>query len=114
MIPAGEEMTDPARNQRRYDRRDAKIPASLEFEWGSLEGTIENIAEGGIFFVTETLEGAVIEGDRLNVRFSDDRGSTRSLGGAILRVERYFHDGDLYRAFAVRFDEPYREPSESR
>ena len=53
----------PSENLRRHPRRTLELPARLHLDWGQLEGTIENIGEGGAFFVTDTLEGAVAEGD---------------------------------------------------
>jgi len=95
-------------NQRRHPRMEARIPAWAELAWGALEGNIENIAEGGAFFVTDTLEGAVDVGERVEMRFRDpDSAEEVRLAGSVLRLERYFHEGEVFRAFAVRFDEPY-------
>ena len=69
IAPETREMNRPAQNQRRSDRRPTRLPAVLAFPWGELDGTIENIAEGGAFFVTGTLEGAAEVGDRLTVAF---------------------------------------------
>ncbi len=95
----------PSTNQRRYPRRESSLPARVEFSWGEIEGTIENIGEGGVFFVTETLEGRVEPEDRAHVRFEGER-----VPGTVVRVERYFHDGRVYRALAVRFDTPLSRP----
>jgi hypothetical protein len=96
--PAGE-------NQRRHVRHTARLPAVLAFEWGELQGTIENIGEGGVFFVTGVLEGAAQAGDRATLRFSAVDREPRTIRSEVLRVERYFHEGDLFRAFALRFRE---------
>ena len=73
---------------------------------GPLDGRLENIGEGGAFFVTDTLEGSVEVGDRLVVEFELEE-EPKKLPGAVLRVERYFHDGELFRAFAVKFEQPF-------
>ncbi len=93
-------------NLRRNVRRTVRLPARLEFPWGHLQGRIENIAEGGGFFVTGTLEGVVALGDSVFVCLGDSPGAERRVPAEVLRMERYFHEGDLYRAFALRFREP--------
>ena len=97
----------PASNQRRHSRRPTELSAELAFDWGTLEGVIENVGEGGAFFVTDTLEGTVVVGDRLELEFHDrEFGGETRFPGAVLRVDRYFHEGELYRSLAIRFERP--------
>jgi hypothetical protein len=114
--PAGDSGADPSaappsppahdQNQRLHPRRSTRLPASLSFSWGELAGTIENIGAGGVFFVTGTLEGAIDVGDRAALRFTAPDGAHRCMASDVLRVERYFFEGDLFRALALRFREP--------
>ncbi len=88
---------------RRFPRSSMRAPASLIFEWGELEGNIENIGEGGLYFVTDTWEGPVAVGDSMTAVFTvPDQGEQRRVA-EVLRVERYFHAGELFRSFAIRF-----------
>jgi len=101
-------MIPPTENQREHPRRVARLAARVVFSAGHLDGTIENIAEGGAFFVTDTWEVAVEEGDGVSVEFREaEDAEPARVAGRVLRVERYFHEGDLYRAFAIKFEEPY-------
>ena len=91
-------------DQRRSRRTSVRTPASLIFEWGELEGNVENIGEGGLYFVTDTWEGPVAVGDSMTAVFSlPDQPEEQRRLAEVLRVERYFHDGELFRSFAVRF-----------
>ncbi|MHC4861396.1 MAG: PilZ domain-containing protein, partial [Planctomycetota bacterium] len=84
----------PGGDLRRHPRLTLRLPSTLHLEGETLDGRIENIGEGGAFFVTDTLEGSVEEGDRLDVAFEFDSESHR-VPGVVLRVERYFHEGEL-------------------
>jgi hypothetical protein len=98
-------------NLRRHPRKTIRLPARLDLEGDPLEGRIENIGEGGAFFVTDTLEGSVEEGDILHLEFELE-GAAHRPAGIVLRVERYFHEGELFRAFAIKFEEPFTPPAE--
>lgn len=99
-------MNNP--NLRRYPRRTARITARVDFGWGTLEGTIENIGEGGVLFVTDTLEGSVEVGDHAEVRFHPLPDAEESnVPGEVLRVERDFLAGEILRTLAIRFDHPF-------
>jgi len=98
-------------NLRRHPRKTIQLPARLDLDGDRLEGRIENIGEGGAFFVTDTLEGSVEEGDILHLEFALG-GADRRQAGIVLRVERYFHEGELFRAFAIKFEEPYLPAAE--
>lgn len=90
---------------RRFPRALIRTPGRLVFEWGELEGTVENLGEGGLYFVTDTWEGPVAVGDAVTTvfRWPEDAGEQRRTA-EVLRVERYFHEGELFRSFAVRFN----------
>ena len=99
---------DQQKNLRRHPRRTTQVAARLVFSWGVLDGSVENIGEGGIFFVTDTWEGRVEVGDRLTVEFpTPEEVEVNGFGGQVLRTERYFHRGEIFRAFAIRFESPY-------
>ena len=95
------------RNLRRYPRKTTRIEARVVLDRVELDGRIENIGEGGVFFVTDTLEGVVTEGDRAEIRFTPE-GSDREtrVRGEVLRVERDFHEGEILRTLAIRFERP--------
>ena len=91
---------------RRFPRSSVRIPGRLIFDWGELEGNVENIGQGGMYFVTDTWEGPVAVGDAMTAIFAHPEESAEQRRLAeVLRVERYFHDGELYRSFAIRFQE---------
>jgi hypothetical protein len=93
-------------------RRSIRVPAELFFPWGTLGGVIENIGEGGAFFVTDTLEGPVTEGDELELRFvPPEEEIERVYDARVLRVDRYFHEGEVFRSFAIRFERPAAPPT---
>jgi len=99
---------DQQKNLRRHPRRTTRIAARLIFPWGTLDGSVENIGEGGIFFVTDTWEGRVDVGDKMTVEFpTPEEVEVTGFGGQVLRTERYFHEGEIFRAFAIRFEAPY-------
>ena len=99
--------------QRRSPRSSVRIPGRLIFDWGELEGNVENLGEGGIYFVTDTWEGPVAVGDAMTAVYTfpvqpeepREPEEQRRLA-VVLRVERYFHEGELFRSFAIRFDGP--------
>jgi hypothetical protein len=92
-----------ADNLRRYIRRSERADARIRLSWGTLEGTVENIGEGGAFFATDTMEGIVEVGTPVELEVSRSDGDFTATG-TVLRFERYLHEGLVYRAFAIRFD----------
>ena len=60
----------PAENLRRHPREATRISARVVIDEHPLEGSVENIGEGGAFFVTDTLEGGVEVGDRVTLELS--------------------------------------------
>ena len=94
--------------RRVHSRRASDLRATLSHEGRSMDGVIENIGEGGVFFATETLEMLLDHGSHVEVRFPcrrDGEESVCELGGTVLRAERYFDGTKVVRAFAIKFDE---------
>jgi hypothetical protein len=97
-----------AANRRIHSRRSVHVPARLSHGTDAVEGTIENIGEGGIFFATHNLEIDVDEGAVGTISFRWVRNGTAESverTGTILRTERYFDGEAVVRAFAMKFDE---------
>ena len=95
-------------NRRTHSRRGASIEARLSHDSESVEGTVENIGEGGVFFATTNLELCVDEGSAVSISFvvaKDGSSVTIERTGSILRAERYFDGAGVVRAFAIKFDE---------
>ena len=93
-----------AKDLRHHPRRTETARARIRLSWGLLEGTVENVGEGGAFFATDNLEGTVSVGEQveLEIRRSD---GYLAAAGTVLRLERYMHEGTVYRAFAIKFDD---------
>jgi len=102
-------MPEPSSDERRvFPRRASDIQATLSHEDRSMEGVVENIGEGGVFFATETLEFLLDHGAQVSVKFNCLRAGVteaHKLPGTILRTERYFDGTKVVRAFAVKFDD---------
>jgi hypothetical protein len=102
-------MTPSDNDERRvHPRRPSELPASLSSDGDRLEGVVENIGEGGVFFATETLEVVLEHGTRVGVAFTCNRNGRSEqieLPGTVLRTERYFDGTKVVRAFAIKFDE---------
>ena len=93
-------------NERRHPRTRTDISAVVEFAGRAVEGIVENLGKGGAFFATDSLEEAVESGGAVTLRYRDpETGAERVHTGSVLRIERYFHEGGLYRALAIRFDD---------
>src|SRR5204863_7560466 len=95
-------------NRRIHSRRKASVAARLTRQVDSVDGTIENIGEGGVFFATEDLELQVEEGSEVVLGFrcrQHGTDTTIQRAGCVLRTERYFDGESVVRAFAIKFDE---------
>ena len=97
-----------SQDRRIHTRHKSKLPARL-LRGGDLtiEGHIENIGRGGVFFATETLEGVIEDGSPVTIEFEGSRDGAPlpcSIRGAVLRTERYFDGHAVVRAFAVKFE----------
>ncbi len=100
-------MTD---ERRVHARKPVEVPATLATDGESVEGIIENIGQGGVFFATEVLEVIVDEGSQVTLRFTGEKGGESleyDLAGTVLRAERYFDGTRVVRAFAVKFDDEF-------
>ncbi len=101
-------MNTASHDRRIHARTKARITARLSQGREAVEGVIENIGEGGVFFATEELEVIVDEASPVALEFTGRHGSeptTLRRTGRVLRTERYFDGQNVVRAFAVRFDE---------
>jgi hypothetical protein len=95
-------------NRRIHTRRKSRIAGRLAQSGTAVEGHIENIGEGGVFFATEDLELALEEGSDVLVEFDCVRAGSPTRverKGVVLRTERYFDGESVIRAFAIKFDE---------
>lgn len=102
-------MKSPDNDERRvHPRRPSELPGTLTSDGDRLEGVIENIGEGGVFFATETLEVVLEHGTRVQVAFScvrSGKSERHDRPGTVLRTERYFDGAKVVRAFAIKFDD---------
>lgn len=95
-------------NRRIHSRHAVHLPARLAHGKDAVDGTVENVGAGGVFFSTQNLEIDVDEGAHAIVSFYCVREGTPvllELPGTILRCERYFDGEAVVRAFAMKFDE---------
>jgi hypothetical protein len=95
-------------NRRIHSRRDVKVAARLVHVDGSVEGVIENLGAGGVFFATENLELVAEDDSAVTLSFHGKKGGvdvdlTRK--GTVLRTELHFDGETVKRTFAIRFDE---------
>ena len=100
------------RERRIHARVRAQIRGALRLSTTGelLEGVIENVGDGGVFFATEILEVLVTDGDRAIVEFTGERNGAPvalQIPSTILRTERYFDGQRVVRAFAIQFQESH-------
>ena len=96
-----------SQDRRIHARLAVKLAARLVRDGVSIDGVVENVGQGGVFFSTETLETAVEDGARVRVEFDAVRdGAPVRIceDGTVLRAERYFDGQSVVRSFAIRFD----------
>ena len=95
-------------DRRIHTRVKTHVPARIHRGTEHVEGVIENLGEGGVFFATEVLEMSLDEGAAVDVAFTLDRNGVPEpirVSGTVLRTERYFDGESVVRAFAIRFDQ---------
>ena len=95
--------------RRIHARVKTRVPARLVRGAEQVDGVIENVGEGGVFFATEILEVPLDDGSDVKVEFEAARGGApaqMSVPGTVLRSERYFDGTAVVRAFAIRFHAP--------
>jgi len=98
---------DKPDERRVHPRTRTAIPATLSQGGEKVEGLIENIGLGGVFFATDELEVIIDEGVEVTLVFTCERNGqqeSNELAGTVLRAERYFDGSRVIRAFAVKFD----------
>jgi len=100
-------MTDVSHaNRRIHTRHNSRIPARLAHTGDAVDGHVENIGVGGVFFATHDLELDAEEGSEVTVCFAGRRDGAAvrvESQGVVLRTERYFDGENVVRAFAVKF-----------
>src|SRR5437762_2373613 len=93
-------------NRRIHSRRTVRLPARLAHESDSIDGIVENIGEGGVFFATENLEMLLEEGASATLSFRCKKSGAEvrlERVGCILRTERHFDGERVLRTYAIRF-----------
>lgn len=98
-------------DRRIHARVTTRIPGRLVRGGDVIDGVVENVGQGGVFFATEVLEVPVDDGAEVVVEFTARRDAAPDperlrLAGTVLRSERYFDGTAVVRAFAVRFAAP--------
>jgi PilZ domain-containing protein len=96
-----------SQDRRIHSRVSTHVPARVVVGGETLEGAVENLGEGGVFFATQVLEQPVDEGSAVEVEIEGIREGSAvllRLPGRVLRAERYFDGTAVVRAFAIRFD----------
>jgi hypothetical protein len=95
-----------SRERRIHSRVRTKIRAVVHHGAEAVEGVLENVGEGGVFFATEILEVLIDDGAEVTVEFGGKRGEAPvqlRVPGTVLRTERYFDGQAVVRAFAIKF-----------
>jgi hypothetical protein len=93
-----------SRERRIHPRTVTRIRATLRCGDAEMDGVVENLGAGGVFYSTGDLEAAVEVGDPVTVVLHPDGASDSSQDGRVLRAERYFDGAHVRRSFAVKFD----------
>jgi hypothetical protein len=102
--------------ERRQSPREFRVLKAIGRKGGGAEihGTIENLSNGGAFFVCDFPDAPVKDGEALFLEIpyrleeSGVEAGTLRCQGAILRIEEYGSGAGVMRAFALRFVEPVR------
>ncbi len=93
-----------SRDRRIHPRTESRMAASLTCGADAVEGVVENVGAGGVFFATEQLEIAVDEGaDVIVTLHRPGIDEPVTCPGSVLRADRYFDGARVVRAFAIRF-----------
>jgi len=93
-----------SQERRIHPRTETRIPATVRHGAASIEGVVENIGAGGVFFTTDDLEHVVEIEDAIEVVLQTAARGEIVHRGVIVRAERYFDGADVKRSFAVKFD----------
>jgi hypothetical protein len=99
-------MAGSPKNQRVHSRRSVRLAARVSRGKDSVEGTVENLGEGGAFFATRNLEIDLDEGEKATITFTLPGAAEPTVRtGTVLRDELYFDGDAVVRSFALQFDE---------
>ena len=94
------------REKRQHDRVVARYPVQIRAgEAATLAGTVENLGALGALISTVELEPHLDVGSELGLTMTIPGKGDVEVSGRILRVDQEFVDGEVQRAFAVRFDQ---------
>ena len=93
-----------SKERRIHPRTDTHIRSTFRCGDSALDGVVENIGSGGVFFSTGDLESSVEVGDAVVVSLHIEGTDGADVSGIVLRSDRYFDGADVRRSFAVKFD----------
>jgi len=94
--------------KRAHERAVTDLSVTVRCGGGAvLKGTVENLGALGALVSTPDLEAALDVGDKVTLSMPNASGGATEVEGEILRLEQEFAAGDIRRAFAVRFSEPF-------
>jgi hypothetical protein len=83
------------------------VPARLVSRSGTdLAGRVQNLGEGGAFFVTGDLEAAFGEADEVTLLLHREGRAPVPASGVVLRIDLDYEADDVVRAMAIRFHAP--------
>ena len=102
--------------ERRQSPREFRVLKAIgrKGEGSEIHGTIENLSNGGAFFVCDFPDAPVRDGETVSLEIpyrleeSGVEAGTLRCQGAVLRIEEYGSGAGVMRAFALRFVEPVR------
>ena len=94
--------------RRIHPRQETRVFGRMAHGDRDVDGVLENVGSGGVFFATEDLELLVDDGAQVTVTFEGRRGDAVEeihCPGRVLRSDRYFDGTHVVRAFAIKFDD---------
>ncbi len=92
--------------KRQHERVVARYPVQICVgEEATISGTVENLGALGALISTVELEPPLDIGSELDLTIAVSGKGAIEVSGKILRVDQEFVDGEVRRAFAVRFDQ---------
>jgi len=102
--------------ERRQTPREFRVLKAIgrKRDGSEVHGTIENLSNGGAFFVCDFPDAPVKEQEpviieiRYRLEESGVEAGTLRCGGQVLRIEEYGSGAGVMRAFAIKFEEPVR------
>ena len=95
-----------AGERRKHDREAVRYTVRVRVQGGGeFDGTVENLGGLGALISTDDLETRFAVGDRIDLDIDLAEKGHVAAAGSVLRLDQEFMDGEIRRAFAVRFDE---------